>query len=454
VDHLAFASIARLSSLIEGGQADPVALTEMFLARAQGAGKRLNAYVSLRERAVLAEAQEARDRARQRRRLGPLDGIPIALKDNIDIVGAPTTNGMGGVPRIAEHDSIVARRLKHAGALVLGKLNMHEGALGGTTDNPHYGRTHNPFRMGYSPGGSSGGSAAAVAAGLCAAALGTDTAGSIRLPASYCGVVGFKPTYQRVGMQGIVPLSRRLDHVGPLTRTIEDAAVMMGVLTDSYPAWMPPEPLPSLTGRTVCVLDNFGREAVTPEITRSFAAALGLMANLGARIVYTDLAAFDPATVRQAMFLLAEAGAAVEHGAVLEREPERFSTGFARCVRYGSRLSVAELRAVEDRIAPAATQMLACFDMADVIASPTTPQAAFRFDQDGLTNLNTFCTLANFTGCPAVSLPMGLGPDGLPHGLHLIGALGRDEHVLAIAQTFEAAAGLRLVPPAPFGPQT
>ena len=199
----------------------------MFLSRAHGVGKPLNAFVALSEQSALADAKRAGERARQRRRLGVLDGIPIALKDNIDVAGMPTTNGLGGLPRMADTDAAVTQRLRRAGAIILGKLNMHEAALGGTTDNPHHGRTHNPYRMGFSPGGSSGGSGAAVAAGLCAAALGTDTAGSIRLPASYCGVVGFKPTYQRVSMQGIVPLHRRLDHVGPLTRTVADAGILL-----------------------------------------------------------------------------------------------------------------------------------------------------------------------------------------------------------------------------------
>jgi Asp-tRNA(Asn)/Glu-tRNA(Gln) amidotransferase A subunit family amidase len=458
MDHLAFAPISRLSSLIEDGQVDPVMLTEVFLNRAIGVGKQLNAYVALREQDALADARSASERARRRRRLGALDGIPIALKDNIDVAGMPTTNGLGGAPRFPGTDADVTQRLRQAGAIILGKLNMHEAALGGTTDNPHHGRTHNPYKIGYSPGGSSGGSGAAVAAGLCAAALGTDTAGSIRLPASYCGVVGFKPTYWRISMQGIVPLNRRLDHVGPLTRTVADAGSLLEVLADSrFGGKLRNRALQSspalFSGKTVGVLENFARETIDADVARSFEKALDLMARQGARIVRTALADFDPVAVRHAMFVLCEAGAALEHGELLGREPERFSSGLIRCIRYGSRMTAVQLLEQEREIAPAAAQMLTCLGEVDVIASPTTPQPAFSFERDGLTNLNTFCSLANFTGCPAVSLPIGCGPDGLPHGLQLIAANGRDEDLLAIAHAFEAASGPRIVPPPPFGPQ-
>lgn len=458
MDQLAFTPITHLSSLIEDGRVDPVVLTELFLNRAMGVGKPLNAFVAFREQSALADAKSAGERARQRRRLGVLDGIPIALKDNIDVAGMPTTNGLGGSPRIAERDAAVTCRLRQAGAVILGKLNMHEAALGGTTDNPHHGRTHNPYKIGYSPGGSSGGCGAAVAAGLCAAALGTDTAGSIRLPASYCGVVGFKPTYQRISMQGIVPLHRRLDHVGPLTRTVADAGSLLQVLADSRFGGKPQARAPQsasilLTGTTVGVLENFAREAIDGAVVRSFEKSLDLMARQGARIVRKALSDFDPVAVRHAMFLLCEAGAAFEHGELLEREPKRFSSGLSRCIRYGSRMTAVQLLEQEHEIAPAAAQLLTCFGEVDVIASPATPQPAFSFERDGLTNLNTFCTLANFTGCPAVSLPMGCGPDDFPHGLQLMAANGRDEDLLAIAHAFEAASGPRIVPPAPFGPQ-
>ena len=448
---LGLASLAGLAARIAAGSLDPVDLTQAMLARAKGVGRPLNAFVHLREAAARAEAEAASRRARTGGLLGPLDGIPIALKDNIAIAGAPITNGLGGPPPIAAVDADVTRRLKRAGAVLLGKLNMHEAALGGTTDNPHHGRTHNPHRIGRSPGGSSGGAGAAVAAGLCTAALGTDTVGSIRLPASYCGVVGLKPSARRVSLRGVAPLSRRLDHVGPLARSVADIGLVMAVLADDWPAWTPAPVHLDLAGMTVCVLDNYGAEQVDQDVARSFERALAVLQGLGARLRRTTLPAFDPAAVRHAMFAMSEAGAALEHGDLFDREPARFSADLARCILYGRRLTGVQLLAQENLVARAADEMLACFAQGQVIASPTTPQPAFSFEQTGLSNLNTFCTLANFTGCPAISLPMGYGPDKLPHGLQLMAAPGRDEALLAIAGAYEAAAGPMPPVPQPFG---
>ena len=217
---VAFLPISELSRRIAAKELDPVDLAKVYLERAAGIGRSLNCYVALAQASAAQAAEEAAQRARRNARLGPLDGIPIGIKDNIDVAGVPTSNGFGGSHAAASRDAEVVRRLRAQGAVILGKLNLQEGALGVVNDNPHHGRTHNPFREGYTPGGSSGGSAAAVAAGLCAAALGTDTGGSVRIPAAYCGQVGLKPSYGRVSTRGVVPLSLRLDHVGPLARTV------------------------------------------------------------------------------------------------------------------------------------------------------------------------------------------------------------------------------------------
>jgi aspartyl-tRNA(Asn)/glutamyl-tRNA(Gln) amidotransferase subunit A len=230
-DDLTFLPIGTLSALLDSRSIEAEALTRLCLARTEGLGRPLNCFITLCPDTALAEARAADARSAMGKRLGPLDGIPVGLKDNIDVAGVPTTNGFGGGPlRIPGEDAAVTRHLRDAGVVILGKLAMHEGALGATTDNPHHGRTHNPFRYSHSPGGSSGGSGAAVAAGLCCAALGTDTGGSVRIPASWCGVVGLKPSYGLISTRGVVPLSHRLDHVGPLTRTVADAALLMDTL--------------------------------------------------------------------------------------------------------------------------------------------------------------------------------------------------------------------------------
>ena len=231
IPDIAFWSVGALSRAIESGRIEPLGLTRLMLERIAAFNPALNLFVTLCRDAALGDAAASGERAASGQRRGPLDGIPVALKDNIDLAGVPTSNGFGGPPwRVPARDAEVVRRLRAAGAVILGKLNMHEGALGATTDNPHFGASINPHCPGYTPGGSSGGSAAAVAAGLCVAALGTDTGGSVRIPAAYCGVVGLKPSHGLVSTGGVVPLSWRLDHVGPLTRTVADARLVFTAL--------------------------------------------------------------------------------------------------------------------------------------------------------------------------------------------------------------------------------
>ena len=289
MDDLRFLPITRLSDLIDRGEVDVEALTRSFLDQAHATAASLNSYVLLLAESATIEARAAASRAARKQRLGPLDGIAVALKDNVDIAGFPTSNGFGGGPhRVPNEDAEIVRRLRAAGAVILGKLNTHEGAIGALTNNPHFGRTNNPHREGHSPGGSSGGSGAAVAAGLCCTAIGTDTGGSIRIPASYCGVVGLKPSFGLISTRGIVPLSRRLDHAGPLTHTVADAALMMRVLAGFDARCIesrrgPTEfDIPSagrLDGVTLGIIDKFAAEPVEPGIAAAFEAAICVVLN-------------------------------------------------------------------------------------------------------------------------------------------------------------------------------
>jgi Asp-tRNA(Asn)/Glu-tRNA(Gln) amidotransferase A subunit family amidase len=456
---LAFQSIAQLSAALDSGDIDAETLTRRFLDRAVGVGRALNCYVALCRDSALAEARAAAARAAAKRRRGKLDGIPIALKDNIDVAGVPTSNGFGGPPYcIPGEDAEVVRRLRAAGAVILGKLNMHEGALGATTDNPHFGRTVNPHRPGYSPGGSSGGSGAAVAAGLCAAALGTDTGGSVRIPAAYCGVVGLKPSWGLVSPRGVVPLSWRLDHVGPLARSVADAAALLGVLAGfdplcpqsrRHPAGAYDEVRPGrLDGVKLGVIGNFAAEPVEPAI----AAELALLRRLGAQIRTVALPSYDVLQGRRAGFIRIEAEAAFAHGPLYRSEPERFSAELRSYLDYGARLPASRLIAADRLIETAAFELERCLDDVDALVSATAPQAAPRFGGKAPDNAGAFCILANFAGCPAISVPMGRNELGLPLGLQVIGAFGGDARVLEIAASYETAAALDLSPPPPIGP--
>jgi aspartyl-tRNA(Asn)/glutamyl-tRNA(Gln) amidotransferase subunit A len=458
---LAFLSIARLSSLVDQGALDPVALARLCLDRAEGVGRPLNAFVVLCRDAALGEAAAAAQRARARRRLGPLDGMPIAIKDNIDVAGLPTSNGFGGAPwRVPATDAEVVRRLRAAGAVILGKLNMHEGALGATNDNPHLGRAVNPHRAGFTPGGSSGGSGVAVAAGLCAAALGTDTGGSVRLPAAYCGVVGLKPSYGLVSTRGVVPLSYRLDHVGPLTRTVEDAALMLHAMAgfdpecpDSRAGAPPPRAVAraSLDGVRLGVLRNIDDDAPEAAVAAAFRVACAQLERLGAALETVELPTYDMARGRRAGFVRVEVEAAFVHGALCAREPARFSAEMRAFLAFGARATAQQLLQADRRIELAAFEVARCFDRVDAILSPTAPQVAFGFDRPPPDNQGGYTILANFAGCPAISLPMGASADGLPIGLQVMAPVGREDRVLAVAAAYEVASGWQLVPPPPYG---
>jgi aspartyl-tRNA(Asn)/glutamyl-tRNA(Gln) amidotransferase subunit A len=462
MSELAFLPITELSRRIDAGVLDPRDLLQAYMRRADGVGRALNCYVGLCREGAVAAAGEAAKRAARRQRLGLLDGIPIGVKDNIDVAGAPTTNGFGGAHRPAATDAEVIRRLRAAGAVILGKLNMQEGALGAVNDNAHHGRTINPFREGYTPGGSSGGSGAAVAAGLCAGALGTDTGGSVRIPAAYCGVVGLKPSYGLVSARGIVPLSMRLDHVGPMARTVADTALMLSVLAGYDAEWPYAHAYQaedyaraiggSFQGIRLGVLTNYQLRQVEPAVSEAFGKALELLRRLGAKICELSVPTYDVVHGRRAVFVRVEVEAAARHGELYRSEPERFSPQMRGYLDWG--LKTGALRLVEaDRIIDtAAHEVRCCFQVVDAIVAPTTPQAAFPFDGSIPDTQGDFCTLANIVGCPAISLPMAMNADGLPLGLQIMAPAGYDARVLSIASAYEAAAELTVSPPPPYGP--
>ena len=229
-------TVRQASELIRSKKVSSVELTRACLARIENLQPLLNAYITITADQALADARRLDDERQRGKWRGPFHGVPIALKDNIDTAGVRTTGASQLFKdRIPTEDAEVARRLKNAGVVLLGKLNLHEFAYGGTSAVSYFGPVHNPWDPALTPGGSSGGPGAAVATGMCFASVGTDTAGSIRIPASYCGIVGFKPTYGRVSIGGIIPVAWSLDHAGPMSKTVEDAAIMMNVIAGYDP---------------------------------------------------------------------------------------------------------------------------------------------------------------------------------------------------------------------------
>ena len=361
-------------------------------------------------------------------------GMPaVAIKDNIDMAGLPTRAGLGGAGlggpglggpgRVAAADAPVVARLREAGFTLVGKARMDEAAFGATGDTPHHGRTDNPAAPGHSPGGSSSGSAAAIAARLCDAALGTDTLGSVRIPASYCGIVGLKPTRGLLPMDGVVPLSETLDHVGILGCDVAAVAAVLAVFA--------PRPMGASNGPL-----RVGVAAVDadPAVRESCEAAL--------RAVGWTLATCTipggPA-LRQAALLVVEAEGAEAHPDWLDADPAVLSLRLRGMLAYGRDCGSGRLlRALRvlRRATAGLDQVLAGFDL---LALPTTPSAAYRWSDGPPPDQAALTTLANAGGHPAISVPVRPLPDGRPVGLQLIGRHGADWAVLAAAGQITAA---------------
>ncbi|WP_419908228.1 amidase [Hoeflea sp.] len=363
--------------------------------------------------------------------LGPLDGQTLAIKDNIAVADMPWTAGLGAWrDRTAGTESPVVARLRAAGAIPLAMVNMHEGALGATTDNPHYGRTRNPLDPERTPGGSSGGSAAAIAAGFTDVALGSDTMGSVRIPAAYCGLTGLKPTRGLVPRTGTTHLSPTLDAIGPLARDVatlrELILVMAGPdrgdpLSVGLPQdWHSRRPDADLARLCIGVPKQIGEVDCEPQILGGLEQSKSGLAHLGCTVVDIDLEGWSPGHARRGGLLVAEAEGAVELAEALAQPgPEAVSDELRALMDYGRALTSDRLTAGYIRIQQAAAAAARAFSEVDVILMPTAPQRAFPHDVPAPANQADFTSLANFYGGPALAVPVPA--DGLPASVQLVG---------------------------------
>jgi aspartyl-tRNA(Asn)/glutamyl-tRNA(Gln) amidotransferase subunit A len=469
---LAFASIEEVARLYRKRKVSPVEVTKLMLARIEHLNPKLNAYITVTAELALVQAKKAevelfapRGRKGHRDR-GPLHGIPISLKDNIYTKGIRTTAGSKILKDfVPDHDAGVWSMLRNAGAILLGKTNLHEFAYGVTTNNPHYGPARNPWDLARIPGGSSGGSAAAVAAGLCYGSIGTDTGGSIRIPAALCGVVGLKPHFGRVPTGGVVTLSTSLDHVGPLARSVADAALILRAVTSGY-----------IDGSAQKFTYPLGFDG-TNEIRKKPSGTV----HLGVPVDYFwdhlegELRTVLMRSLKQGKhdpFVLHEYRASSVHTwtepstqiALAEATDFHRRSGWfpARAAEYGedvrARLEMGlDVRAA-DYLAAIKTRessWLSLFDhrsfpgFLNAVAVPTTPFPAPVVGVEelllngktekvraGLLRLNR---PANFTGLPAISVPCGFTSSGLPVGLQIIGNNWQEKALLQIAHAFEKA---------------
>lgn len=372
----------------------------------------------------------------------PLAGSTFAVKDNFDVAGLPTAAGLRALAHVAQRDADAVQSLRAGGLHCLGKLNMHPMALGASNHNPDYGDCQHPDHPGYTAGGSSGGSAAAVAAGLCGIALGTDTMGSVRLPAAYCGVVGFKPSHESLGLDGVVPLCRQLDHAGVLARCVEDVQAAMRLMAPHLPG--------SSTDHVrerpwrIGVVVNAQAYGAEPAVMAAYEAGLAALA--GDRLIEcmpVRLTGLNPSATRRAGLLMCEAELQPLLAELVANAPERLPQDLLGMMRYITRQDAMVIGRALSTTAQAAEALCALTRGLDALALPTAPQTSFLMDGPVPANQADFTAPANMSGAPAISLPLPVGQGQLPVGLQLIGQRGHDHALLALARHVEAALSRR-----------
>jgi aspartyl-tRNA(Asn)/glutamyl-tRNA(Gln) amidotransferase subunit A len=457
---LAALSLAETSRLVRDRKLSPVEITDACLAQIERLEPSLNAFITVTADEARQEAKACAEEIAGGRLRGPLHGLPAAIKDLFDVAGVRMTAGSRILSEnIATEDSEAAARLKAAGALILGKLNLHEFAFGATGVNPHYGPARNPWDPERVTGGSSSGSGAAVAAGECLAALGTDTGGSIRIPASLCGIVGLKPTYGRVSKRGVLPLSWSLDHIGPMTRTVEDAAILLGVLAGQDPgdASSADEPVPDYTrsldggvrGLRIGVPHRFFFENVDGQVEAAVRSAIKLLDEMGATVSEIDVPLIDEIPGALTAIMLPEALAV--HQRWMRERPDDYGDDVRYRLELGSTyLAVHYVQAQRLREMAVRAWRDEVFSRVDLIASPTTPITAPLIEHAGGStyaggalqvtfSLIRFTNPLNFLGVPAISVPCGFTAANMPIGLQLAGRWWDEETVLRAAYAYETA---------------
>ena len=450
-------TIAELASSIEGKRVSPAELTEAYLGRIEAVNPALNAYITVTADRARDDARRAEDEIARGEYRGPLHGIPIGLKDLYATEGIRTTAGSKILADwVPEKDSTAARRLREAGSVLLGKLNTHEFAWGTTTNNPHYGATHNPWDLDRIPGGSSGGSGAAVVGRIAAGTLGTDTGGSIRIPAALCGCVGLKPTFGRVSKAGVIPMSWQYDHPGPITRTVEDAAIMLGAIAGYDPDDFATVPVPvpdyragmrdGVKGLRVGVPRSLFFALLDDEMRAAVEAALDVLRGLGAEV--RDV---EPGVTREEAsyaFLVCDAESQQYHAEAFAARREDFGAdlqailsapmpdakGLSRAYRVSYEIKERFRRVLED---------------VDVLVTPTTMRSASIIGEERvmvgdieLATGGAFAGLTlpfNLAGLPALALPCGFDSLGLPLSLQIAGRPFDEATVLRAGYAYEQA---------------
>jgi len=481
---LADSSLSQLSRMIRNGEISSKELVEIYLERIRkfDGVNGVNAYITVSAEAALKEAEELDRLAKGKKFKGSLHGLPIAIKDNLDTKNIKTTGGSKILASwIPPTDAHVVKKLKEAGAIILGKTNMHEFAFGITTNNPHYGPTRNPYDFSRIPGGSSGGSGAATAAALCAGSIGTDTGGSVRIPAALCGVVGVKPTLGRVGRGGMMYLSFVRDVIGPITRTVVDSAMILGAIAGKDPR--DPESssnrVPNYTallkgdlkGKRFGVPKKYFFEVIHPDTQKVMDEAIREIQKMGGGMKEVEVKHMDLATptgfnivLAECIYLMEDYLKAFDAQATVDKYLDQLGPDVKGVL--GSQKGTPESKPVpgyfyaksvrEDR-----NKMISGFKEAmtglDALLLPTTPLPASKIGEDVETELegkkvNTFltfirnCDPISVVGYPSISVPAGYSQTGLPIGLQIVARPWEEDKLLSMAYAFEQATKVRKPP--------
>lgn len=439
-------TIAAAAGRLRRGETTALALIQSALTAVAEHNARTNAFIAVTADAALSAAAAVdRERAHGVDR-GPLHGIPISLKDLIDQAGVVTTAGSTVLDdRTASSDAAVVARLHEAGAIIIGRTNLHQFAVGTTSEDSSFGAVRHPQAPDRSPGGSSGGSAAAVATGMGLASIGTDTGGSIRIPAAVCGIVGLKATTGEIPNDGVIPMSLSLDHVGPLTRTVQDAAWVADVLAGRAPETIAPIPI---RGLRLARLDGYF-DVLAPDVRLAFEAALERLSLAGARVGLETLPNTDRISSVYANIALPEAAA--WHAPFLDSRTPQYAPAVHARISHGRTVSAVDYLAARDAAAAYRADVDALLAGHEAIVLPTLPIVAppiglaeVVIDPSIGVSMPTrlamlkHTQLFNLTGHPAISLPLPVRADGLPVGLQLVGRRHETARLLALAAACEA----------------
>jgi aspartyl-tRNA(Asn)/glutamyl-tRNA(Gln) amidotransferase subunit A len=456
-NQLTWLSLVEATDLIRRGEISPIELTAAHLERIQALDKKLNSFITITAEAAMNQARQAEQELRRdsipvSKPLGSLHGVPITLKDLYETRGVRTTAGSKFFAEYTpETDAEVVEKLFRAGTILLGKTNMHEIALGLTTVNPHYGACRNPWALERVPGGSSGGSGAALAAGLCLGSLGSDTGGSIRVPASLCGIVGLKPTYGRVSLRGVIPLSWNLDHPGPMARRVQDVAMLLQAIAGYDPGDPSSIDVPvgdylahimdGVKGWPVALMEDEYLDKTDSEILQAVQDAAQVFARLGAKVTPTVFPGAYQAAFANGQMVISDAAAF--HRQRLHDQPENFGDDVRQRLQAGAELPLSDYILARRTQSLMRRQFDNFFRDFDILLMPTTAVPAPPIEgPDAIEQarlLTRYTAPFNLTGLPAISLPCGFTSTGLPIGLQIVAPAWGEANLLRAAYAYEQA---------------